>query len=81
MTIDKCTYCGKPLDTFLTKVIINTETFRKREDSSVEHMNNCDWTYIEYLCPDCIKIFCDSLKESFEDRVKESTKLKENGDL
>lgn len=69
--MNKCTFCGKEIEDILSKVILNIESLRKREDSTIESVENCNWTYVEILCPNCmeklVKILQSLNKKEFEE--------------
>lgn len=67
--LDKCTVCDKPFDTIFTEVTLNAKVLRKREDSTIENLENCEWQYTEFLCEDCLKALCDSITSSLKTRL------------
>lgn len=70
--MNNCTFCGKEITDILSKVILDIETFRKREDTTLEKVNNCDWTYIEALCPECLEKVIEAIQLIITKKVKDS---------
>lgn len=60
--INYCTRCHRSLDNLWCEVTLTSKVIRKREDDSLENVENSNFLSTEILCIDCFNKFCDTIE-------------------